>query len=179
MVHIRRARLSDARGMAQVHVRTWQEAYRDSLPPAFLRALNTDARESFWRDELRTLAPDRRPWVAEATGQVVGFVSSGATRDEAARPLTGEVYAIYVLPDCWDRGVGRTLLAHAEHDLIAHGYEQAVLWVLADNQRARTFYELAGWQADGGTKHDSIGGREIGELRYRLTLERSRVAELV
>ena len=64
-------------------------------------------------------------------------------------------------------------------NLIAHGYDDAVLWVLADNQRARTFYEMAGWRADGGIKHDTIGGREIEEVRYRLTLERSRVAELV
>ena len=179
MVHIRRARESDARGMAEVHIRTWQEAYRDSLPGPYLRALNVDAREIHWRDELRALAPDRRPWVAEATGQIVGFAAAGAARDGAADPLTGEVFAIYVLPDCWDRGVGRTLLAHAEHDLIAHGYDDAVLWVLADNQRARTFYEMSGWHADGGIKHDTIGGREIEEVRYRLTLERSRVAELV
>ena len=179
MVHIRRALESDARGMAEVHIRTWQEAYRDSLPGPYLRALNVDTREIHWRDELRTLAPDRRPWVAETRSQIVGFVAAGASREESADPLTGEVYAIYVLPDCWDRGVGRTLLAHAEHVLLDHGYDQAVLWVLADNRRARTFYEMSGWQADGGTKHATIGGREVEELRYRLTLERSRVAELV
>lgn len=179
IVHIRRAREPDARGMAEVHVRAWQEAYRDSLPGPYLRGLSVDARESHWREELRALAPDRRPWVAEATDQVVGFAAAGAARDESAHPLTGEVYALYVLPDCWDRGVGRTLLAHAEHDLIAHGYDEAVLWVLADNRRARAFYEMSGWHADGGTKHDAIGGRGVEELRYRLTLESSRVAELV
>jgi ribosomal protein S18 acetylase RimI-like enzyme len=179
MVHIRRAKETDARGMAEVHVHTWQEAYSDTLPPAFLNALSVDAREGYWRDELHTVAPDRRPWVAEAGGTVVGFVASGAARDEAAHPSTGEVYAIYVLPDCWDKGVGRTLLAHAERDLIAHGYDEAVLWVLADNRRARAFYEITGWHADGGTKHDTIGGREVMEVRYRLVLERSRVAELV
>lgn len=178
MVHIRRARDSDARGIAEVHVRTWQDAYRDSLPPAFLASLSVDARESLWRDELSAMGPDRRPWVAETAIEIVGFVSVGAARDEVARPRTGEVYAIYVLPDCWDRGVGRTLLAHAERDLVDHGYDEAVLWVLADNRRARAFYEMAGWHADGGTKHEPIGGREISEVRYRLALERPSVAEL-
>jgi len=179
MVHIRRARAADARGMAEVHVRTWQEAYRDQLPAPFLKALSIDARENHWRNELHAMAPERRPWVAEANDQIVGFVASGTARDDTASPLTGEVYAIYVLPDCWDRGVGRSLLAHAEADLVTHGYNEAVLWVLADNQRARAFYELAGWHADGGTKHDSIGGRDVTEVRYRIALERSRVAELV
>jgi ribosomal protein S18 acetylase RimI-like enzyme len=179
MIHIRRARETDARGLAEVHVRTWQEAYRDNLPGSYLKALSIDAREGHWRKELHAISAERRPWVAEATGQIVGFVAAGTARDEAADPHTGEVYAVYVLPDCWDRGVGRTLLAHAEHDLLEHGYEDAVLWVLADNERARAFYEMAGWQADGGTKHDIIGGREVEEVRYRLTLERSRVAELI
>jgi ribosomal protein S18 acetylase RimI-like enzyme len=179
MVHIRRARDADARGLAEVHVRTWREAYRDQLPGPYLKALSVDARESHWRNELQAMAADRRPWVAEANGQIVGFVAAGTAREETAGPLTGEVYAIYILPDCWDRGVGHSLLAHAERDLVAHGYNEAVLWVLADNQRARVFYELAGWHADGGTKHDSVGGREVAEVRYRMALERSRVAELV
>src|SRR3972149_10262017 len=113
-------------------------------------ALGTGARENHGRNELHAMAPARRPGVAEANDQIVGFVASGTARDDTANPLTGEVYAIYVLPDCWDRGVGRTLLAHAEHDLLSHGYADAVLWVLGANQRARTFYEMAGWPADGG-----------------------------
>lgn len=179
MVHIRRAREADARGMAAVHVRTWQQAYRDMLSPEFLEALSIDAREVFWRNELRSLAPDRRPWVAEAANGIVGFASAGMGRDEAAPSRTGEVYAIYVLPDCWDRGVGRTLLAHAEHDLIDHGYSHAELWILSDNQRARAFCDGAGWRPDGETKRVSIGGEEFEEVRYRLTLERSNVAGLI
>lgn len=179
MVHIRRARDADARGIAEVHVRTWREEYRDQLPGPFLNALSVDARESHWRTELQGLAADRRPWVGEADGQIVGFVASGTARDDSATPRTGEVYAIYVLPDCWDHGVGGSLLAHAERDLLLHGYNEAVVWVVADNQRARAFYDLAGWQPDGGTRRDSIGGREVAEVRYRIALERSRVAELV
>ena len=44
------------------------------------------------------LAPDRRPWVAEASGQIVGFVTCGASRSDEPRSGEGEVYAIYVLP---------------------------------------------------------------------------------
>ncbi|MEO8626444.1 MAG: GNAT family N-acetyltransferase [Candidatus Limnocylindrales bacterium] len=179
IVHIRRAIEADARGIAEVHVRTWQQAYRGTLPLAFLQALSVDTREVFWRDELHALAPDRRPWVAETGRGIVGFVSAGLGRDEAAPPLTGEVYAMYVLPDCWDRGVGRTLLAHAEHDLVDHGYSEAEMWILSDNDRARGFYEKAGWRADGGIKRVAIGGEEFEEVRYRLTLEKSNVAGLI
>ena len=179
MVQIRRARDADARGIAEVHVASWREAYRDLLPASLLNALTVEARESNWRDELRAMGPGAAPWVAEVNGQTVGFVACGGARDETADPLTGEVYAIHVLPDCWRRGVGRSLLGHAERDLISHGYDDAVIWVLADDQRRRAFYEWVGWHADGGTRLDAIGGVEVEEVRYRIALERSRVAELV
>lgn len=179
MVHLRRAREDDARAIAEVHVRTWQAAYRDQLPEPYLNALSVDVRERYWATELHLMPADRRPWVAETQSEIVGFVAAGPTRDEAAGDMTGEVYAIYVLPDCWDRGLGRNLLAHAERDLLSHGYNEAVMWVLTDNARARAFYETAGWHADGGFKHDSIGGREVDEVRYRIALEKSRVGELV
>lgn len=176
-VGIRRAREADARGIAEVRVRTWQKAYCDILPTAFLNELSVDAGESRWRELLSAPAPDRWTLLAESARQVVGFVTAGVVRGEASQPLSGEVYAIYVLPDCWGRGVGRSLLAHAEHDLIEHGYDEAVLWVLADNERARAFYEAAGWHADGGVKHDTFGGREVTEVRYRIALDKSRADE--
>lgn len=176
IVHLRRARETDAPGIAAVHVRTWQLAYYDQLPEAYLNALEIADRERFWTNELHILPIERRPWVAESDSGIVGFAHGGPPRDEDLTSNTGEVYAIYVLPDYWDRGVGRRLLMHCEHDLIGHGYDKAVLWVLADNSRARRFYEKAGWTLDGASKRREIGGREVVEVRYRATLDKSRVA---
>jgi ribosomal protein S18 acetylase RimI-like enzyme len=155
---------------------TWREAYRDIMPAAYLRERSVEARADRWLKELEVLPSERRPWVAETPSGIVGFVSGGPARDEDVDPDTGEVYAIYVLPDCWDRGVGRTLLAHAERDLLAHGYTAATLWCLGDNERARRFYEQAGWRTDGASKLVDFGGQQAGEVRYRIALERSRVA---
>lgn len=177
MFEIREAKASDARGIAEVRVHTWQEAYRDIMPTAFLNGLSVDADEKRWRDLLKAQAPNRRMLVADSGGQVVGFVTAGVLREENAQPRTGEVYAIYVPPDWWGQSIGRGLLAHAEQALIEQGYDAAVLWVLADNRRARAFYERAGWHPDGGTKSATFGGREVEEVRYRIALGRSRVDE--
>jgi ribosomal protein S18 acetylase RimI-like enzyme len=176
MIHLRRAAEADARGIAEVHVGTWRHAYRGLLPGEYLAAVTVESRERYWATELGVLPPDRRPWLAEADRQIVGFASAGPSRDDGASSSTGEVYAVYVLPDCWDRGVGRNLLAHAERDLRQHGYDQATLWVLADYERARRFYEAAGWQADGGVRQERIGERDVTEVRYRRPLQRSRVS---
>ena len=175
IVHLRRARETDAPGIAAVHVRTWQQAYHDQLPRPYLNELKVADRERFWTHELHILPVERRPWVAESDAGIVGFALAGPPRDEDLASNTGEVYAIYVLPEYWDRGLGWRLLIHCERDLIGHGYEKAVLWVLADNSRARRFYELNGWALDGATKQHEIGGREVKEVRYRATLDKSRV----
>jgi ribosomal protein S18 acetylase RimI-like enzyme len=176
--HIRRARETDAHGIAEVHIQTWRDAYRGQLPPSFLAGLSVANRERMWHDELKVLPPDRRPWVAEAAGQIIGFVTAGASRGDEPQPGEGEIYAIYVLPDCWARGIGRNLLQHAERDLVDYGYSQAILWCFAANERARTFYEQMGWHQDGGTLMRPIGGAEFEEVRYRITFGRGRVASV-
>jgi ribosomal protein S18 acetylase RimI-like enzyme len=175
MVHIRRAHEEDARGMADVHVRTWQHAYRDLVPTEVLLGLSVEARERWWKTEIHVVPESRRPWIAESGNEIGAFVSVGPSRDSDARPDTGEVYAIYVTPECWDRGVGRNLLAHGEKDLLNHGYSEATLWVLAGNDRARGFYEAAGWHLDGAERVEYVGDHPMTEVRYRRQLDPSRV----
>lgn len=104
--------------------------------------------------------------------------SSAAQLSSAARPpdgrrLTpaglagqiGEVYALYVTPAWWSTGTGRSLMERALAALEADGYQRAVLWVLAANNRARRFYERAGFTTDGESNIlAGLGG--VLEVRY-------------
>jgi GNAT superfamily N-acetyltransferase len=77
----------------------------------------------------------------------------------------GELYALYVTPAWWSTGTGRALMGSVLAALEAERYRRVVLWVLADNARARRFYERAGFAADGGTNIlTGLGG--VLELRY-------------
>ena len=97
---------------------------------------------------------------------IVGFVTVSPSRDEDL-PGFGEVRALYVAPDRWRSGAGSALLAQAEVLLGDAGFNEAHLWVLEDNPRARRFYERAGWALDGARKVVEIGGRPLAEVRYR------------
>ena len=55
-------------------------------------------------------------------------------------------------------------------------YDEATLWVLEDNPRARRFYELAGWRPDGARKADEWFEVSATEVRYRKRLRSSRSA---
>jgi GNAT superfamily N-acetyltransferase len=165
---IRQAGPDDAYAVESIRIRGWQIAYRHVFPPAKLDALAVD--ETRWRQ--RFLAPPRgwATFVAERDGDVIGFASVGPSRDEEEQ---GELYAIYVDPDAWSEGAGRALLERAEARL-AETYDEATLWVLSDNPRARRFYEHAGWTADGAEKAEQWLGVTSTETRYRKRFSTSR-----
>ena len=100
---------------------------------------------------------------------MTGFAQLGQAREEAVD--TGELFAIYVLPEGSGSGVGRALMAETLARLRAEGFAEAILWVIEDNARTRHFYELAGWRLDGGVKDEEWLGTLVRELRYRVALD--------
>lgn len=78
--------------------------------------------------------------------------------------------SIYVRPDAWGSGAGRSLLVAACASLRSGGFGSATLWVLDSNERARRFYEAMGWRADGRGKVDRRGEFELKEVRYAVSL---------
>jgi GNAT superfamily N-acetyltransferase len=164
---VRAAVVADAPSVGEIHVEGWRAAYRGIVPDAYLASLSAERRTEQWTGWIGAPAtPDKRTWVAEDGGRVVGFAHTGRSRDADLPPGTGEVWAIYVHPASWGSGAGRALFAAATSELRAQGSPKAVLWVLEANARARRFYEREGWVPDGGSKVVSIGGAELPELRY-------------
>jgi GNAT superfamily N-acetyltransferase len=168
MVTVRPATAADGDAIGRVQVETWRAAYAGLMPAGAIAAFDVEARQAMWRDGLaREPRPGSATFVAEAGG-VVGFASVGAARDEADG--VGELYAIYVASASWGTGAGRALIEHAEEALRAHGFREAMLWVLEGNERAERFYRAAGWSHDGGRKVEEFQGANVVELRYRKPL---------
>jgi ribosomal protein S18 acetylase RimI-like enzyme len=163
-VEVRPARLDDAAAIADVHVRTWQAAYEHVFGAERLDAMETERRAEAWQ---RWLARGDVAFVAEAEGAVVGFVWVGPSRDDDAE---AELYAIYVLPDAWGSGAGPALMKTGVEAMREAGHAEAILWVLADNPRARRFYEREGGSLDGARKEQDFLGVRVAEVRYRITL---------
>jgi len=162
----RQATLDDARAIAAVHVRSWQEAYESIVPSDVLNALSVEERALAWRRNLERRSSET--WVAERNGQVVGWISAGKSRDGDSTSTTGEVWAIYVDPAFWRGGAGRGLWREAETYLIAAGFSEVTLWVLKANVRAIAFYEASGLAVDSGVEQTvRLGGVELPEIRLR------------
>jgi GNAT superfamily N-acetyltransferase len=163
---VRDARPDDAFAVESIRVRGWQIAYRHVFPPDQLDAMRVD--EARWRKRF-TEPLGWSTFVAEHGDDVVGFATVGPSRDESG---IGELYAIYVDPEEWSQGAGGALLQAAERRL-ALDFEEATLWVLTANARARRFYEHAGWTGDGVEKTDVWLGVRASETRYRKRLSTS------
>jgi GNAT superfamily N-acetyltransferase len=131
------------------------------FPAEMLDTLDVEDRVRGW---LERIEADMDVWVAETENGIVGFVAAGPARTEEG---PGELYAIYVLPEAWGTGAATGLMAAFKDWLAQEGYTTAMLWVLADNPRARRFYEREGWRVD-GERVDTIRGIEVPEARYRL-----------
>jgi GNAT superfamily N-acetyltransferase len=168
---VRPATNEHAKAIANVHVRTWQGAYEHVFPLEGLASLSIEDREQAWGQAIASPSPRSHIFVAEGEVGVSGFASFGPTRDSDDDPeQVGELYAIYVLPEAWGKGVGRTLMAKLLEHLRADGFRESTLWVLADNPRTRHFYEVAGWKVDGSARQAVHLAVEVEEVRYRIKL---------
>jgi ribosomal protein S18 acetylase RimI-like enzyme len=169
-MRIREAEPKDAQAIAEVHVRSWQAAYRGQLTDEYLDGLSVEERLEQHRRSLEQPRAEWRTWVADHEGTVTGFAVTGPSEDADAEPSTGEVYAIYLEPDRVGTGLGRELFEHAVADLRERGFSVVTLWVLESNERARRFYEVAGWRADGTQTNERVDCEMRPTVRYRVEL---------
>jgi GNAT superfamily N-acetyltransferase len=169
-LRIREAEPKDAASIAEIHVRSWQDAYRGQLTDDYLDDLNVEERLEQHRQSLESPMPEWRTWLAEEDGRPAAFAVTGPSQDSDADPKTAELYAIYLQPERLGTGLGRTLFEHAVGDLRNRGFTTATLWVLETNERARRFYEVAGWKPDGTVTTERVDCEMRPTVRYRVEL---------
>jgi GNAT superfamily N-acetyltransferase len=101
-----------------------------------------------------------RVLVAERDGVVVGVAAV------EGRWLNG----LYVHPDEWETGAA-ALLHAAALEAIAAAHDEAKLWCLEENGRARRFYEKHDWTPNGETRIVDYPPHPL-DLGYSLELPR-------
>ncbi len=59
---VRKAKIEDATGIAEVHVLTWQCAYRGQIPDSYLDGLSIEKRTEGWREQIKLPEEGVLPW---------------------------------------------------------------------------------------------------------------------
>jgi ribosomal protein S18 acetylase RimI-like enzyme len=167
-VLVRLAEPKDVAEVADVHVRAWQVGYKGLVPDEYLDGLRPEERAKHYTfgdpDPSQPITI-----VAVERGAICGFATIGSARDADVQ-TSGELYALYVEPAGWGRGVGRALVTAAREQLARRGFTAAVLWVLVGNERAARFYRIDGWLPDGSRRLIQVWGLTVDEVRYRRVL---------
>jgi putative acetyltransferase len=143
MIIVRPARAGDEAGVFQVHVRAIRETASRCYSAEQIAAWSGNLRPDIYTG---TIAAGRL-FVAEESGQVVGF----GDLDVAS----GEVTAIYVVPEAQGRGVGGALLEEAENRARQAGLREIRL---VSSVNAVAFYERRGFVSSGPSLHTLRNG---------------------
>lgn len=170
-VTIRLAVLSDAPAMAEIHVRSWEAAYKDIIPAEYIKK-RSEKRPAQWQSIL-SQANDTR-YIIEADGKPAGMVCAGEPQDDNVETLNDsgidgsfyELQAMYLHPDFFRRGIGTKAMNFAIEKGRAAGKSYMILWVLEDNKSAVEFYKACGFAADGAYKLYDYG-KELKVIRMR------------
>lgn len=166
---IRRARVSDARQLAEAHIRSMRATYRGLVPQSTLDSLSVDENEERKRQQLAT--GGNPPFVAEAEGRVIGFAVIGDDAEEDEDGPTGQLYAIYLDPAWWRQGAGRLLWEKVIEEARSAGWTRLTVKVAAANARACRFYEAMGCSViPGSISTREYLGTTIETVIYQLPL---------
>ncbi|HEV4626147.1 TPA: GNAT family N-acetyltransferase [Streptococcus pneumoniae] len=141
-------------GKSLVHWQMWREAYDDLLPAEFQETMTLE------RCRLFSQKYPENTLIAIGDLKVVGFISYGNFRDETMQ--AGEIIALYVLKDYYEKGIAQKLMKAALTAL--NHFSEIFLWVLKDNKRAIAFYQKMGFTFDGQEKILELG-KPIKEKR--------------
>lgn len=156
-VRIRPGRPEDALAMGRVYAESWRAGYRGLISEDFLSSLTAE-----------NCAPSpenvkaKACLVAEDAGIICGLTAFGPARDGSHM---GEIYTFYVLPAYWRQGIGRVLMREAAA-VLAERHDRLCLWTLAENVRARAFYERMGLRHT-GMRTIAIAGQTLEEAGYQ------------
>jgi len=154
--------MSDAKGIAKVHVDSWKTTYRNIIPNEFLEKLSYVQREKLWEHNL-SKEGDYVVVAENDDGEIIGF-ADGGKRERNQVDHSGDLTSIYLLEEYQGKGIGKQLMKQLFLQFQKWGYNRVFVEVLEGNKTCY-FYEYYGAEL---LKSDKISfsGSELNLLIY-------------
>jgi ribosomal protein S18 acetylase RimI-like enzyme len=150
----------DCRGLADVHRDTWRNAYAGIIPGVTLERMIARRGPAWWA---RMHDRGFRALVIDCDDTLAGYATLG--RGRAPGLAGGEIYELYVRPECQGCGLGRRLFIAARRELRAHGLDRLTIWALAENTIALRFYRAMGG-VECGRAQDRFCGVPLAKIGF-------------
>ena len=157
----------DAYEYTVCHVSCWQAAYKGIIPIDYLDNMINEIEQRTEKLKKNLIEmTDYSYYYAAINDKMIGRLIFGKSNDED-KPNAGDVAAIYLVEECWNKGYGKKMMDFAIAELKSKGYDEIIVWTLEENSRARLFYEKYGFTLDGATKEMKIG-KPLTIVRYTI-----------
>ena len=165
-ITIRLAVPADAPDMAEVHMRSWESAYKDIIPMEYIKEKNA-SRPALWQKIITD--ENTTQYVIQREGETIGIMCVAPPQDDDVDDNFYELHGIYLHPDYYRQGVGTQAMEFAFDKARGLGKKVMTVWVFADNTNSIKFYEKCGFTADGKTKILNCG-KPLTAIRMRRDL---------
>ena len=177
MIKIRYAEFEDVENIIDVNLKTWRTTYGGIVDEDFLLKLEVGRNDSVKRakDNFGKRKIEGRKiydCVATHGENFIGMLTYGKCREEDKLGLSncGEVYAIYILKEYQQKGIGKRLINFAIEDLANENYEKLIIWALKENPSVE-FYKKIGGEI-GFKKDIKIGEQLLEEIGFIFDIDK-------
>ena len=165
IIHIRLATPADAPDMAEVHMRSWEVAYKGILPDEYIREKNATRHDLYARV---ITEENETSFVIQYGGKTIGIMCVAPPQDKELTDCY-ELHYIYLHPGYFRRGIGTQAMELAYNIARSLGKTGLVLWVLENNTNSIEFYKKCGFVADGGSRERNFD-KPLRSIRMRKEL---------
>ena len=153
-ISIRLAIPSDAPDMADVHMRSWEIAYKDIIPLDFIIEKNS-TRHALYK---RVITDENaNSYVIQYNGKTVGIMRIASPQDDDIKDEFYEIHYLYLHSDYFRMGIGFKSINFAFDKTRSLGKKGMSVWVIAENVNSIKFYEKCGFIKDGNIKYVEYG----------------------
>lgn len=141
---IRKVQPGDESALAYIQTESWKAAFASILDAETLaRCTQRDRTEDMYRGLLEKCVDNGYLLSVDGQPHCIAWWSDARDAQFAGK---AELICIHSLPGHWREGYGSAMMDRVLHDIHDAGYAETVLWVFADNHRARAFYEAKGFR---------------------------------
>ena len=139
------AKVIHAKSLAELHVRSFQKAYKNILSEEALNSFTVETRTKSFVQGIDNKTENTYTCMLGDT--IIGVLTLDKCRDTDI-DNAGEIWGIYIDPSYWRKGIGSVLANWAIDYLVKSGFKKIILWVFKDNFSSRKFYESLGFMLD-------------------------------
>ncbi len=163
-IEICKAKKGDESKLAFIQTESWKAAFADILDADELKRC-TDMDKTIAMYEKVLANPAMHLNLQLIDGKAHGITAWSRNRADLGDNVA-ELICIHSLQDKWRKGYGSMMMEQVLTEMKEAAYNNVILWVFADNTRARAFYEKHGFVLSGQEKL----ANGIKELMYQKQL---------